>query len=62
MQRNFNCPETGEKCISPHCTTECCIETVNIAAKANAPREKVYDRGFYEVVRHMVEKIKVKRK
>jgi len=56
-QRNFDCPESGERCTDPNCTAERCCEAVRLSALENAPREKVYNWDVYETVRRIVGKI-----
>lgn len=56
-QRNFDCPESGERCADPNCTAERCCETARLRALENTPREKVYDRSVYESVRRIIQKI-----
>ena len=57
LQRNFDCPESGERCTDPHCTVETCQETTRLKARENAPREKVRDQRFYQSVRRIIRKI-----
>jgi hypothetical protein len=56
-QRNFDCPESGEKCTDPNYTAERCREAVRLSNLENAPREKVYSWGAYEALRRIVRKI-----
>src|SRR5262249_13341937 len=58
IERNFVCPESGERCTDPNCTVESCRETARLRAIENAQREKIYDRGVYEDVRQIVSKLR----
>jgi hypothetical protein len=56
VQRNFDCPESGERCTDPACTAESCREAIRLSELENAPREKVYNWRQYESARRIVRK------
>jgi hypothetical protein len=48
-QRNFDCPESGEKCTDPNCTAERCCAAARLSALESAPREGTYILEKYDL-------------
>jgi hypothetical protein len=55
--RNFECPESGERCVDGRCTTERCCESTRLQVLKNTPHEKFFNRSTYKLAREIVSRL-----